>query len=143
MRLSKVHSSSQEATSEVSVRVETTERALSAYGGAELLRAAARAVGLAEETDRCVSLQVVRSSRQLTLRLPERWPHLARFRAALARLEGLTAFQTERDPRPNRFDGYFTVNDALNTEWLQHTDTSTSTRADHSTTATTRDQISP
>jgi hypothetical protein len=41
----------------VSVRVETTGRALSAYGGAELLRETARAVGLAEEVDRCVSVK--------------------------------------------------------------------------------------
>jgi hypothetical protein len=37
---------------------------------------------------------VVRSSRQLTIRLPDHWPYLARFRDALARLEALAAFQT-------------------------------------------------
>lgn len=43
--------------SEVSVRVETTERALTAYGGAELLREAARAVAVFEEIDACVSVK--------------------------------------------------------------------------------------
>lgn len=41
----------------MSVRVETTERALTAYGGAELLRQAARAVGVFEEIDACVSVK--------------------------------------------------------------------------------------
>lgn len=47
----------QEATSQVSVRVETTTRAVTAYGGAELLRASARAVGVAELIDASVSLK--------------------------------------------------------------------------------------
>lgn len=41
----------------MSVRVETTERALTAYGGAELLREAARAVGVFDEIDACVSVK--------------------------------------------------------------------------------------
>lgn len=41
----------------MSVRVETTARALTAYGGAELLRETARTVGVAEEIDRCLSLK--------------------------------------------------------------------------------------
>ena len=41
----------------MSVRVETTERALTAYGGAELLREAARAVGAFGEVDACVSVK--------------------------------------------------------------------------------------
>lgn len=38
-----------------------------------------------------VPAMVVRSSRQLTIRLPDRWPHLERFRAALDRLKRLSA----------------------------------------------------
>lgn len=41
----------------MSVRVETTSRALTAYGGAELLRETARALGVAEEIGRCLSLK--------------------------------------------------------------------------------------
>ena len=41
----------------MSVRVETTERALTAYGGAELLREAARVVGAFGEVDACVSVK--------------------------------------------------------------------------------------
>lgn len=41
----------------MSVRVDTTDRALTAYGGAELLRETARAVGLAREVERCVTLK--------------------------------------------------------------------------------------
>jgi hypothetical protein len=41
-----------------------------------------------------VPAMVVRSSRQLTIRLPDHWPYLERFRAALRRLEDLAAFQT-------------------------------------------------
>jgi Transposase DDE domain group 1 len=41
----------------VSVRVETTDRAVTAFGGAELLREAARAVGLAGVLDRSVKLK--------------------------------------------------------------------------------------
>lgn len=41
----------------MSVRVETTSRAVTAYGGAELLRATARAVGVAELIDGSVSLK--------------------------------------------------------------------------------------
>jgi hypothetical protein len=41
----------------VSVRVGTTDRAVTAYGGAELLRETARAVGLAEEVAACLSLK--------------------------------------------------------------------------------------
>lgn len=41
----------------MSVRVETTERALTAYGGAELLRQTARAVGVSEEVDASVSVK--------------------------------------------------------------------------------------
>lgn len=39
------------------VRVETTDRALTAYGGVELVRGAARAVGLAGEVAACVSVK--------------------------------------------------------------------------------------
>ncbi len=41
----------------MSVRVETTSRAVTAYGGAELLRAAARAVGVADAVEASVSLK--------------------------------------------------------------------------------------
>lgn len=41
----------------MSVRVETTDRALTAYGGAELLRETARAVGVFDEIDACVSVK--------------------------------------------------------------------------------------
>lgn len=41
----------------MSVRVETTSRAVTAYGGAELLRATARAVGVAEAVEASVSLK--------------------------------------------------------------------------------------
>ena len=41
----------------MSVRVETTTRAVTAYGGAELLRAAARAVGVADAVEASVSLK--------------------------------------------------------------------------------------
>jgi len=41
----------------VIVRVETTERALTAYGGAELLRETARAVGLGERIDACLAVK--------------------------------------------------------------------------------------
>ena len=41
----------------MSVRVETTDRAITAFGGAELLREAARAVGLAEVLDDYLSLK--------------------------------------------------------------------------------------
>jgi hypothetical protein len=41
----------------VSVRVETTDRAITAFGGAELLREAARAVGLGDALDDCLSLK--------------------------------------------------------------------------------------
>jgi hypothetical protein len=41
----------------VSVRVETTDRAITAFGGAELLRAAGEAVGLAGELDDCLKLK--------------------------------------------------------------------------------------
>lgn len=41
----------------MSVRVETTERALTAYGGAELLRQTARAVGVFADVDECVSVK--------------------------------------------------------------------------------------
>lgn len=41
----------------MSVRVATTNRAISAFGGAELLREAGRAVGLSEELDGCLSLK--------------------------------------------------------------------------------------
>ena len=41
----------------MSVRVETTDRAITAFGGAELLREAAGAVGLAAELDHCLSLK--------------------------------------------------------------------------------------
>lgn len=41
----------------MSVRVEATDRVLSAYGGAELLRETARAVGLAEAVQGCVTLK--------------------------------------------------------------------------------------
>lgn len=41
----------------MSVRVESTDRVLSAYGGAELLRATARAVGVFDEIDACVSVK--------------------------------------------------------------------------------------
>jgi Transposase DDE domain group 1 len=47
----------QEATSQVSVRVEITSRAVTAYGGAELLRATARAVGVADAVAASVSLK--------------------------------------------------------------------------------------
>jgi hypothetical protein len=40
----------------VSVRVGTTDRAITAFGGAELLREAARAVGLAPALDDCLQL---------------------------------------------------------------------------------------
>lgn len=39
------------------VRVEPTDRALTAYGGAELLRETARAVGLGEHVERCVGVK--------------------------------------------------------------------------------------
>ena len=41
----------------MSVRVETTARALTAYGGAELLRETARTLGVAEEIAACLSLK--------------------------------------------------------------------------------------
>lgn len=41
----------------MSVRVETTDRAITAFGGAELLREAARAVGLAGELEKCLRLK--------------------------------------------------------------------------------------
>lgn len=41
----------------MSVRVETTGRALTAYGGAELLRETARSLGVAEEIGSCLSLK--------------------------------------------------------------------------------------
>ena len=41
----------------MSVRVGTTDRAISGFGGAELLREAARAVGLRERLDECLSLK--------------------------------------------------------------------------------------
>ena len=41
----------------MSVRVGTTDRAITAFGGAELLREAGRAVGLVEALDDCVSLK--------------------------------------------------------------------------------------
>jgi len=41
----------------VSVRVETTDRAITAFGGAELLREAARAVGLGEALEGSLSLK--------------------------------------------------------------------------------------
>jgi hypothetical protein len=41
----------------VSVRVETTDRSLTAYGGAELLRTTARALGIADELDSCMTLK--------------------------------------------------------------------------------------
>jgi hypothetical protein len=41
----------------VSVRVGTTDRAITAFGGAELLREAARAVGLAPALDNCLQLK--------------------------------------------------------------------------------------
>jgi hypothetical protein len=47
----------QEATLQVSVRVGTTSRAVTAYGGAELLRATARAVGVADAVETSVSVK--------------------------------------------------------------------------------------
>jgi hypothetical protein len=47
----------QEATSQVSVRVEIISRAVTAYSGAELLRATARAVGVADAVEASVSLK--------------------------------------------------------------------------------------
>jgi Transposase DDE domain group 1 len=47
----------QEATSQMSVRVGTTGRAVTAFGGAELLRATARAVGVGDAVDGSVSLK--------------------------------------------------------------------------------------
>src|SRR5688572_19043610 len=41
----------------MSVRVGTTDRAITAFGGAELLREAARAVRLSDALDDCVSLK--------------------------------------------------------------------------------------
>ncbi len=41
----------------MSVRVGTTDRAITAFGGAELLREAGRAVGLATELDECLKLK--------------------------------------------------------------------------------------
>lgn len=41
----------------MSVRVATTDRAITAFGGAELLREAGRAVGLAEDLDECLKLK--------------------------------------------------------------------------------------
>jgi hypothetical protein len=41
----------------MSVRVETTDRAITAFGGAELLREAARAVHLAGALDECLSVK--------------------------------------------------------------------------------------
>jgi hypothetical protein len=41
----------------MSVRVGTTDRAVTAYGGAELLRETARAVGVADAVERCVSVK--------------------------------------------------------------------------------------
>jgi Transposase DDE domain group 1 len=41
----------------VSVRVATTDRAITAFGGAELLREAGRAVGLGAELDDCIKLK--------------------------------------------------------------------------------------
>ncbi len=41
----------------MSVRVGTTDRAITAFGGAELLREAGRAVGLAAELDDCLKLK--------------------------------------------------------------------------------------
>jgi hypothetical protein len=47
----------QEATSQMSVRVGITSRAVTAYGGAELLRATARTVGVADAVEGSVSLK--------------------------------------------------------------------------------------
>ncbi len=41
----------------MSVRVDTTDRAITAFGGAELLREASRVVGLADELDDCLKLK--------------------------------------------------------------------------------------
>ena len=41
----------------MSVRVETTDRAITAFGGAELLREAARAVGVADTVDECLTVK--------------------------------------------------------------------------------------